>query len=486
MTLCLSKIDNSSVSRHTSISSPGSQLSSDGDIKESVVNHLPENVAGDASITHDPQVNGNGSHVSDKDVEGGVSDRLSHRLDSNGSCADNALVTNGQDSYPGTDSSGPPLKPSESMSMAILENPRHHTQNSEDSMDTLEMMEPLPEMSVQDAESVLGMSPSASQSVPSPSHYSSHFPSAGGQSSLDISEISNITSPAVGTPSNPPSYPPSYLSESTPTPYRSSSRSSIPPGYPSHYSGSAPMPYYEGQPDMHYGIGQSPYMPYPTSGSPFPPQIPGQRSLDYPSHYGSDPMMSQQAAMGLAPDVPPYPGSHGMPPEWLWQQHARMLSPLPPHLQSQSLQHRYLQQQSMLRQQQAMAAGMQQQQQLHQHQSAANFHSHGYPHSSSEAVKIHWQEQSRGTRTASHPPEHSEKNRASTKTLPRPEMTSQNKHYPSKDQTDSLKRKLPDWSNCVEGTRPYLARRRNLYSGDCGKFSLHVLKYRISGIIRGG
>lgn len=480
------------MSRHTSISSPGSQLSSDGEIKERVVNHLPDSIDNDTLATNEAQVNGNGSHISDKEIEG-VSDRLTHRVDSNGSTMDSTLVTNGQDAHLSTESSQPPLKPTESMSTPALEQPPHnHTENSENSVDSFsqEMMEPLPEMSVQDAESVLGMSPSpypnqqppggpatpsANQSVPSPSHYSSHFPptlppTGGAQPSL---EINDIGSPVVGaTPSNPPSYPPSYPAESSPSPYRPS-RSSIPPGYASHYSGSgsSPLPHYEGPPDMHYGMGQPPYMPtpYPTTGSPYPPPMPGQRSIDYPGHYGPEHMIPQQTAMGM-PDIPPYPGSHGMHPDWLWQQRSRMLSPLPAHLQSQSLQHqRYLQQQSMMQQQHALSSMHQQQ----QHRTVPNSRSRSHPHSSAEAVKIQWQEQNRGTRTAAaHAPEQQEKVRGSIKSSPRSEVAPHDKSFPSKlqEQSDSLKSKLPDWSNCVEGTRPHLARRRNLFSGDCGTF----------------
>ena len=463
-------------------------MSSDGEFKERVVNHLPDSLDND---TNDAQVNGNGSHVSDKEIES-VSDRLAHRVDSSGSSVDNTLVTNGQDTRSSTDSSGPPLKATEPMSTPALEQPpRNHAKNSENSVDSFpqEMMDPLPEMSVQDAESVLGMSPSpypnqqppggpatpsANQSAPSPSHYSSHFPptlppTGSAQPSLEMNEMG---SPVVaGTPSNPPSYPPSYPAETTPSPYRLSSRSSIPPGYPSHYSGSgsSPLPHYEGPPDMHYGMGQPPYMPtpYPTTGSPYPPPIPGQRSMEYPSHYGPEHMMSQQTAMGMS-DIPPYPGSHGMHPDWLWQQRSRMLSPLPAHLQSQSLHQRYLQQQSMLHQQHALSSMHQHQQ---QHRTASNSRSRTGPHSSAEAVKIQWQEQNRGIRpTAAHAPEQHEKNRGSIKSSPRPELAPHNKGFPSKlqEQSDSLKSKLPDWSNCVEGTRPHLARRRNLFSGDCG------------------
>jgi hypothetical protein len=35
---------------------------------------------------------------------------------------------------------------------------------------------------------------------------------------------------------------------------------------------------------------------------------------------------------------------------------------------------------------------------------------------------------------------------------------------------DSLKRPLPDWSGCVEGTKPLLCKRKHLLSVDCGKF----------------
>ena len=34
---------------------------------------------------------------------------------------------------------------------------------------------------------------------------------------------------------------------------------------------------------------------------------------------------------------------------------------------------------------------------------------------------------------------------------------------------DSMRRPLPDWSVCVEGTKPQLVKRRRLFAGDCGE-----------------
>lgn len=189
-------------------------------------------------------------------------------------------------------------------------------ENSENSMDSFpqEMMEPLPEMSIQDAESVLGMSPSpyptqqppsggpatpsTNQSVPSPSPFTSQFPRQ--RSFVEMS--GDVNSPMAP----PPSYPPSYSSEPTNSPYQISSRPSFPPGY-------SPHPQYEGG-DMHgSGMSQHPYnnMPnsYQGSGGPYPPGMTAQRTMEFPPGvYGPEHMMSQPPGMGMHPDMPPYPG----------------------------------------------------------------------------------------------------------------------------------------------------------------------------------
>ncbi len=38
-----------------------------------------------------------------------------------------------------------------------------------------------------------------------------------------------------------------------------------------------------------------------------------------------------------------------------------------------------------------------------------------------------------------------------------------------KEHSENIKRRLPDWSGCIEGTSPHLMKRRVLFSGDCGE-----------------
>ena len=301
LTLCQAKLE-SSLSRHTSLSSPGSQLSSDGDIREAVINHHPD--GSDAEMMNETQqVNGD-EHLSDKEL---ASDRLGQRIKSSDS-NDPPVVSNGAQSQPGPDSGGSGGQRGRKEGMEV-------PGNSENSMESFpgDMMDPLPEMSIQDAESVLGMSsadspfpsqqpsggpatPSGSQSVPSPSPYSSQFPRS---RSSGFMEMSDPSMP------HPPNYPPSYPNESANSPFQMSSRPSFPPGY-------SPLPQYEGGPqDMHHGsMGQPPYMSssYPSSASPYPP------AQSYPPgmYGGSDHMMSQPPpSMGMSPhDMPSYPGQH--------------------------------------------------------------------------------------------------------------------------------------------------------------------------------
>ena len=83
----------------------------------------------------------------------------------------------------------------------------------------------------------------------------------------------------------------------------------------------------------------------------------------------------------------------------------------------------------------------------------------------SDSHKIQWQEQNRGgvrTSVAS-----SEEKLKALKSSPKPEAPP-NKSVAMKDLSEALKRKLPDWSGCIEGTTPHLMKRRVLYSENCG------------------
>ncbi len=146
--------------------------------------------------------------------------------------------------------------------------------------------------------------------------------------------------------------------------------------------------------------------------------------------------------------------SHGMHPDWSWQAAARsrMLSPLPAHLQLPTMHQRYMhhqRQQALLQQQQAQVRA------YSQSRSTADLH------------RAQWQEQSRNSRGANIPtPEEKVK---VMKASPKLEAVPHGKSAPLKEQSENLKRKLPDWSGCVEGTSPQLLKRRVLFSGDCGE-----------------
>ena len=192
-----------------------------------------------------------------------------------------------------------------------------------------------------------------------------------------------------------------------------------------------------------------------------------------------------------------YGGSHGpMSSDWHWQQQQhqqqrqqQLMSSFPPHMQHSQMYHRMQQhhqhQQAMnaMRQQQhqaAMAAAMQR---------SGNRGGSDTPTSGSPGgmmdQKASWHEQNSSTSGLGHkglPPKmhhHSDKSLSS----PKPQV----KHHLQQEigmdskvppgskgvpglSSDATKRSLPDWSNCVEGTKPQLMKRRKLYSVHCGKF----------------
>ncbi len=163
-----------------------------------------------------------------------------------------------------------------------------------------------------------------------------------------------------------------------------------------------------------------------------------------------------------------------MHPDWSWQAaRSRMLSPLPAHLQPPTMHQRFMHHQR----QQAL---IQQQQ-----QAQARAFSHLHSRSSSDSHRSQWQEQSRSSRSNIPIPEDKTK---AVKVSPKPEAVSHSKSTPLKEQSENLKRKLPDWSGCVEGTSPQLMKRRVLYSGDCGRSTyclvcVYADKYATLGII---
>ena len=363
------------------------------------------------------------------------------------------------------------------------------SQNSVDAYS--EDMEPLPDISVQEAESLLGMSPPmyptpsqpavpagpntpSGQNTPSPS-YPPHFPPSNSQRGGDWGAPPPPPPPnfmdmndmgPLGASPNPPAYPPAYPMDPA-SGYRPHS-SHMQPGYPSHevppdfqamqstmirspYSGG--VPYHGMSPHMQIQGHRVPmdsigYGPFPSPMMPQPSPMEIRRMEELSAAYAS-------------------PTGMPMPPEWHWQQQqhrSRMLSSLPQHMQTLSpYQRHHMQQHSSsprpLTPQQASAINAMQ-------------HNRSSPGQSLDPTKIHWQDQMHSKAQAVAKAQ----GRPGTSPKPphRPEITAENKTLPVKhlehsSALEGSKRPLPDWSNCVEGTKPQLVKRRRLFSGDCGK-----------------
>ncbi len=403
-------------------------------------------------------------------------------------------------------------------------------QDSVENYSQAALAEPLPEMSVQDAESVLGMSPTPypnqdppgtpSAGVPSPHFPPSHFPSghtgptqprtpgsvgtptaAGSRGGIGGSEdyamdVSGGSTPGVppgagvgsggagGSAPTPPSYPPPYSMDV--------------PGYHPSYGPGNYSPYnnpsfhnrqqYDVPPDFHPGM-SPPMMRYMSSQSPYRgmSSVGHQNPMEYGHHYHPQMMHS----MGGMRDVPPYHNAHGMPPDWHWRQQQQqqqqqrqqqMISSLPPHIQQyQQIQQQQQQQQQQhainaMRQQQqaALAAATMQQQQQQQQQSSARG-SPGLPSSSSSTPTggdpSKWQDMNHPHK--GHPFKGHIEKTMSHKPLIRNQELSENKIPSNKSSAmspaETGKRSHPSWSNCVEGTKPQLVKRRKLYGFNCGE-----------------
>ena len=183
-------------------------------------------------------------------------------------------------------------------------------------------------------------------------------------------------------------------------------------------------------------------------------------------------------------------------------------------------QHHHQQQQhaaiNAMRQQAAMSAAALQQQQQQQHSSARSSPAISSPDTS----KMSWQHHDQSHTTKLHPPSSSassssfsgtsstaklssDKARSSPKPHPHlrhpvESLESKISHGSGKSSdlatgppsasshassvADSLKRSLPDWSSCVEGTKPQLVKRRKLFSYHCG----HVEPWRLMMSLKSG
>ena len=525
---CLSKFENSS-SLHSSLSSPSSQLSTDSDR----MNHYPDLSAFDGNAM-DSKPRLNGEAELDLNHEMTSKDRVSQRLNSQDS--DGGAMNAQESSQLCGDSqlaSALRQKQDDNHSLEIPED----SSNSFDSY-SQGIAEPLPDISVQDAESVLGMSPSpyppnqqppggpgtpsGAHNTSSPSHYPPAFhgghpttPNTGGQEMMDISGRSTPgMTPSANTgaavPPNHPSanaYPPSYpMDPSIGYP------SSMPPGYHPYNSPSPHPPYNIPTPPPNF---QHPStmmrMPYGNGGH-YPGMPP---SMAMPSHMPMDyhtagsyrtSVMTPHGPISMREMAQQYPGPHNMSPEWHWQQR---LSSLPPHLQSTYSRQMAAAQQNAnaMRQQQLVAMHhhhqqQQQQQQQHAHHSMRGSPSHG---ASMDAVKIHMQDQNFArNRSAEMVKMLTERTSSSSSSSPRPshhrpevsgseskqqhlqqqQLQHQHHHHhhhhqhhqqllhsKAAEQAKAMRRSLPDWSNCVEGTKPHLVKRKRLNAIDCGKFT---------------
>lgn len=390
-------------------------------------------------------------------------------------------------------------------------------EGSQNSVDTYSQgmsgIEHLPDISVQEAESVLGEDfssypgPSSQPSggpgtpsvpnVPSPSAYPPQYPQQNSHArgewprTVDVvtpgsaecmpvmgdindPSMMGVPPPPPPPPPMPPSYPPGYSMDPT-SGYRPPSHPSPLHRYP--YSPAAQMDMSPAHMMQSPYPGSSPYAGMSPSGP-----IPAARQLEG-SPYGPNPyahrsaMMAQPGQMmqrieDLPPYGPPNMGMHVPPPgpEWVaWQQHrarfpAHMASPM------QYMRHQQHQQFSpsprpTTPQQAAVLSQMQ------AHHRASPSGTRSPSGGDIEGVKIHWQDQMKAAQMAkmlekSSPRPSSHSSRSETSTSSNKSTSSRSAHHMI---LESLKRPLPDWSNCVEGTKPQLVKRRRLFSGDCGE-----------------
>ena len=541
----------------------------------------------DSLMEEEDKVNGNNESLSMRE------ERFSHR-------------TNSQDSdvsgfHPGSDGKESALLDENSQSSSIQGSQQQLTptvlepsapqkqdslpfpDNSQNSVDNLSQAEPLPDISVQEAESLLGMS---SSPYPPPYSYQNQREWGGSGtagSGADFVPPPNMDAPDIGMMplSAPPSYPPSYGMDMA-GPYRPPS---VPHGYPPY----GPSPPSQSDFPAEYQHGMQSAMirgAYPSSN---PYQMVSSpmhmvRSMDsgqfgmYPHHHRS-PMMppqhqhhhhlSMMRQRGVEGPEMAYHVLPGMSPEWHWQQQqqqhqqqqqqqrARMLSSIPMHLQpppppSTHTPHHHHHHRHM---------HPQQQQQQHPQYSHSHLPYHPPPPSSSSsslspsasasasassprlssAVLLpssplggppHHQQQHRASPHQIHlesAPPHSKGSSSSSSSSASPWQQQQHDHAHivksssgkpigassssspklgihhhhhvslQKQHHQDLKMMMgsgsssgksdshhpdvagakrshhPDWTHCVEGTKPQLVKRRRLFSGDCGELEVRAV-----------
>ena len=325
---------------------------------------------------------------------------------------------------------------------------------SEDSQGSLESMsssQPLPDISVQDAESVLGI-PTSTGNLSTQNSSSSSYPSYQGGREWPSDYTPNMDLPTGGGDMAMMGRPP------YPSPHHMDM-----PGYPPYH----PYSHRQDYPDYRQGMV---YRPYPGVMGPG-----GHVSMDYSSPYQSGMMPGGMGMMRPRMDGPAdigytVPPSHG-PAVGDWHLYQRMRMAGPHQLQRMM----YPQQ--------------------HQH------HIHAPPASSSprptppppppqmmgpqieyhhttprqmnrgaDTMRNQWEEQRSGT--SKHAPT----------TATKPELrgdVKQEKGGEGEGRTSTLssgseastasKRPIPEWSGCVEGTKPQLVKRRRLNCDHCGE-----------------
>ena len=534
---CLGKLDNS---RHSSLSSPLSHKSTtenNSDSSKDRVNHLSDNKF-DRNNSMESRVNGesllvppgagsrptnllDGEHLVER-----VSSEGANSVHMNNSTAGKGVVDPAQQSQQQQGIRGEGGVNAATPKPAI--NSLNHeevgySEDSQDSVDTYSqaaMAEPLPEMTVQEAESVLGMSPlpypmaqdgpaTPSAGVPSPLAYpSSHFPhggpnvppsghqpgtpgsvgtptsgraggagtdGSGGQGyNMEMNDIGGASTPAAP---NPPSYPPPYPSMDMPGYHPSYG----PGNYPGNFNSSFHRQY-NVPPEFHPGM-PSPMMrgpPYSRSPYSSMPPMGGHRNpMDFRGYHPH--MMHQGMGPGGMRDPSMYPGPpHGMSPDWNWhqqqqqQQHQRQqMASLPSHLQHSHIYQRMQQQQQLnaMRQHQQQQAAMAAMQQASNRGSPSL--SSSSPSLDHHSTKSQWHDASQSHKSMTSKVL-SEKLTSSPKLPPKhPEggsMDNKGLAVSKSAEVEGLKRTHPDWTNCVEGTKPQLMKRRKLYGYNCGEF----------------
>ena len=327
--------------------------------------------------------------------------------------------------------------------------------------------EPLPEISAQETESLLAMpaspfassqppvttgdpsTPSADQATP-PSSFPPPYAPQGSQE----------WGPSSGQEIFPGSgYPSSYSVD--PSPYQPPSQ--VPP-MPPGYSPYNPPSQHDVLMDYHLDM-SSPMMRSPYDANLYhmgiPPAmhgLPGSR----PNPYFYRPhMMSRPDPFGVRSNDVMYPGAHGMNSDWAWQQGSRFPTMMHHHsIQSpNSTVHQLPTSRVHMVQHVSHPAA--------QHPSSTN----QSPGPAGDTTKQQWQDQAKSVHSRvldkTSAQSRGTKGECSTKT-----GASKSEHA---HMFDSLKRPLPDWSGCVEGTKPQLAKRKHLISVDCGELCMNTV-----------